>query len=455
MDFSNSFPAIPTLVGATLTIPLFLLSLLWILKRVSTNTNQNLKAPEAGGAWPVIGHLHLLGGSKPLHIILANMADKYGPIFTIKLGMRRALIVSNSETAKECFTTNDKAFATRPKVAATMHMCYNNAMIGFAPYGPYWRQVRKLATLQLLSNNRLDMLKHVRESEVKLLLQELYQKWNRGKNRGDDKVLVEMNRWFWDLIFNMNLRMIVGKRISSDADQTDRFKKVLKEFIESVGKFVTSDALPFLEWFDKGGDLRAMKKVGEEIDLLAEEWLQEHKRKKASADDFNGGGGGGEDFMDVMLSNFTDVGEHDADTINKATCLVSIEDCMVSGYRVPEGTWLIPNLYKIHRDPTIWPDPSEFRPERFLTTHSHIDVRGQNFELIPFSSGRRICPGISFALQILQLTLANLLQWFELGTPGDEPIDMEQGIGLTLTKSNPLEVLIRPRLPSSLYESMG
>ncbi|KAL4387371.1 hypothetical protein GQ457_09G008610 [Hibiscus cannabinus] len=54
-----------------------------------------------------------------------------------------------------------------------------------------------------------------------------------------------------------------------------------------------------------------------------------------------------------------------------------------------------------------------------MTTHKDVDVRGQNFELILFSSGRRMCPGVSFALQILQLTLANLLNWFEFETPSE------------------------------------
>ncbi|GKV04743.1 hypothetical protein SLEP1_g16856 [Rubroshorea leprosula] len=66
-----------------------------------------------------------------------NMVDKYGPIFTIKLGAYKALIVSDQQIAKECLTTNDKAFANRPKIVATEVIAYNNAMFGFAPYGPF------------------------------------------------------------------------------------------------------------------------------------------------------------------------------------------------------------------------------------------------------------------------------------------------------------------------------
>ncbi|MBA0623570.1 hypothetical protein Godav_009027, partial [Gossypium davidsonii] len=484
------------------SFPLFLLSLVWISKVVSRNTNRKPKPPEASGAWPVIGHLHLLGGSQPIHITLANMADKNGPIFTIKLGVRRALVVSNTGTIKECLTTNDKAFATRPNLTASVLMCYNNTMLGFDPHGPHWRRMRKFVSLELLSNSRLDKLKHVRESEIKLSVQELYQHLNKSKTIGSDKVLVEMKRWFWDLTLNVILKMTIGKRIPSFGN--DEESRVL--------------------WVDIRGDKRAMKKVGEDLDRFAEGWLEEHKRRKSS-----GQFKGGEDFMDVMLSNLKDEGDHHADTINKATSLALVlaavdtkavtltwvlslllnnrdalnkvvkeldihvgnnrlveesdmknlvylqaviketmrlypaaplslihaatEDCRVSGYQVAAGTWLITNLYKLHRDPGIWSDPEEFRPERFMTTHKYVDVKGQNFELIPFSSGRRMCPGVSFALQVLHLTVANLLHQFDFATPLDEAFDMRQGPALTIFKATPLEVLITPRLPASVYDT--
>ncbi|KAJ7950313.1 putative Cytochrome P450 [Quillaja saponaria] len=122
----------------------------------------------------------------------------------------------------------------------------------------------------------------------------------------------------------------------------------------------------------------------------------------------------------------------------------SNEDCTVGGYHVPTGTRLIVNLAKIHRDPRVWADPLEFRPERFLTTHKGVDVRGLDFELIPFGSGRRMCPGISFALQVMELTLANLLHGFDIATPSDETVDMTEVSGLTNLKATPLEVILTP-----------
>lgn len=514
---------------------IFICSIFWISRKVLARTGKKKAAPKAGGAWPVIGHLHLLGGAEPPHIVLGNMAEKYGPIFTIKMGVYRALVVSSWETAKECFTTHDKAFAGRPRTLASELLTYDGAMMGFSPYGPYWRQVRKITTVELLSNHRLEKLKDVRESEVRAFLKELYKLWddNRGgasKSKGN-MVLVEMKRWFGDLTLNIVLRTIVGQTVGyitnvEDEESVTGWKKGLKGFFHWTGVFSVSDALPFLRFLDLEGHGKAMKKTAKELDLAVEDWLQEHKQKRAA-----GIVKGKEDFMDLMLDVFDNDAEAvqggDSDTINKATSLALIlaasdttavtliwalsllvnnpnvlkkarleldthvgkerqveesdvqnlvylkaviketlrlypaaplsvpheamEDCTIDGYHVPRGTRLLVNLSKIHRDERVWSNPNEFDPERFLTTHGGFDVRGKNFEFLPFGSGRRMCPGVSFALYVMDLALATVLHGFDFATASGEPVDMNESGGLTNLRATPLEVLLSPRLPSRLY----
>lgn len=131
----------------------------------------------------------------------------------------------------------------------------------------------------------------------------------------------------------------------------------------------------------------------------------------------------------------------------------SMEDCKIGGYHVSAGTRVLVNLPKLQRDPNVWQGTHEFRPERFLTTHKNVDVRGQHFELLPFGSGRRICPGISFSLQIMQLTLATLLHGFEISTPFGQAVDMTEKPGLSIPRATPLEVVITPRLEPSCYST--
>ena len=130
----------------------------------------------------------------------------------------------------------------------------------------------------------------------------------------------------------------------------------------------------------------------------------------------------------------------------------AMEDCHVCGYYVPKGTRIFVNLWKLHRDPRVWDNPDKFLPERFLTKHANIDASGQHFEFVPFGFGKRSCPGYTLALQVSHLTLARFLQGFEFMTPSNMPIDMTEGLGLSLPKATPLEVLLTQRLALELYQ---
>nr|QTI96763.1 deoxyshikonin hydroxylase [Lithospermum officinale] len=128
------------------------------------------------------------------------------------------------------------------------------------------------------------------------------------------------------------------------------------------------------------------------------------------------------------------------------------EDCIVGGYHVPKGTMLFINLYKLQRDPKTYPDPSEFKPERFLEPkYKDIDPRGRHYELFPFGAGRRSCPGLNLGIQNVHLILANLLHAFDVSTVDDQLVDMTASVGVITRKAAPLEILITPRLSPDLY----
>ncbi|KAJ4972924.1 hypothetical protein NE237_006098 [Protea cynaroides] len=406
----------------------FLIFSYYLLQWRSSNTNKRL-APEAAGAWPIIA-----------------LTDRYGPAFAIRLGMQPALVVSSWEVAKECFRTNDRALATRPKAIATKLMGYNYALFSFIHYGNYWREIQKIVTLELLSNRRLEMLKHVRASEIKAFIKGLY---NGGHNAG----LVDMKKWFGDLTLDIIVRMVAGKLYfgveSSTADAEEALLTTRRRFESHyMGLFVVSDVFPFLEGLDLQGYEKAMRRTAKNLDSIVEGWLNEHKQKRLFAD--NDKAKSGPNFMDVMISIMEGsklddydnmiLGANDTTVVTftwllsllinnpltlkraqdeldmhvgrerqETLCLYpaaplaaaheAIEECTIAGYHVAVGTLIIPNLYKIHRDPRIW----------FLTNHLNIDLRG-------------------------------------------EPVDMTESLGLTNMKATPLEVLLSPRLPPKLYE---
>ena len=288
-------------------------------KNKSTNGKQ---PPQPAGALPVIGHLYQVGGGKLLFRVLGAMADKLGPVFMLRLGVNRVVVVSTWEAAKECFTTNDQALAGRPTYAAGKYLGYDYAFFGFSSYGPYWREVRKIATIELLSNRQLELLKHVRAAEVNTCMKELHNEWARNGNR---PVKVEMKQQLKGVIFNIVVMMIAGKRyfgnnIKGDEGEASRFQKAIGELFHLSGMFLVSDSLPFLKWLDLGGYHSAMKKTAKEMDSIMASWLEEHRRMRLSGDVE-----GREDFMHVMLSTLEGAklsADYDRDTIFKTLPLV-------------------------------------------------------------------------------------------------------------------------------------
>ncbi|KAL9993513.1 putative cytochrome P450 [Helianthus debilis subsp. tardiflorus] len=118
------------------------------------------------------------------------------------------------------------------------------------------------------------------------------------------------------------------------------------------------------------------------------------------------------------------------------------KDAIIHGYKIKQNTIVYVNAWAIGRDPKSWESPEEFLPERFLG--SDIDFKGNDFELIPFGAGRRICPGMSIGVFMVELILANLLYLFDWGLPDGmvkEDIDYDAMSGITMHKRNELCLL--------------
>ncbi|XP_052624887.1 cytochrome P450 76T24-like [Lactuca sativa] len=120
----------------------------------------------------------------------------------------------------------------------------------------------------------------------------------------------------------------------------------------------------------------------------------------------------------------------------------AMHDVAIHGFVVPKNAQILCNVWAMGRDPNIWSDPEMFMPERFLDVK--IDYKGQNFELIPFGAGRRMCPGLNLANRMLHIILASLIHkfdWKVVGNTRPEDIDMEEKYGITLQKAEPLMVI--------------
>lgn len=119
---------------------------------------------------------------------------------------------------------------------------------------------------------------------------------------------------------------------------------------------------------------------------------------------------------------------------HKALWIVEIQ-----GLIVPKDAHILCNVWAIGQDPSLWSEPQVFMPERFLDMH--VDYKGRDFELLPFGSGRRICPGLPLAHRMLHLMLGSLICQFDWELEGGirpEEMDMRERFGIVLHKKVPL-----------------
>jgi cytochrome P450 len=124
----------------------------------------------------------------------------------------------------------------------------------------------------------------------------------------------------------------------------------------------------------------------------------------------------------------------------------STAPAVVQGYEIPAKTSLFVNVWAIGRDPAAWDAPEEFRPERFVSGSTSLDFRGTDYQLIPFGAGRRMCPGINFALPALELALVSLLHHFDWDLPaGMRPSDLDMGEAPGLTTPRRVPLVLVPK----------
>ncbi|WRX29707.1 Cytochrome P450 - like 10 [Theobroma cacao] len=253
----------------------------------------------------------------------------------LQLGEVPSIVISSPEIAKEVLKDHATTFAQRPYLLASRIMSYDSVGIIFSPYGNYWKQLRKISTMELLSPSRVQSFQFIREEEV----------------------------------------------YSAEPMVTRVICTVLQADIKGNVDEAGIHELKFLR-------------------LIVKETLRLHPAAP------------------LLVPRECD------------------EKCVISGYDILAKTKVIVNAWAIGRD------------SRFLD--GSIDFRGTNFEYIPFGAGRRICPGISFALPNIELPLAQLLYHFDWMLPNGskcEDLDMTECFGLSVRRKNDLFLIPIPYHP--------
>nr|AKH61487.1 NMCH CYP80B1 P450 N-methylcoclaurine hydroxylase from Eschscholzia californica [Expression vector pWCD2353] len=482
-------------------IAVIISSILYLL--FGSSGHKNL--PPGPKPWPIVGNLLQLG-EKP-HAQFAELAQTYGDIFTLKMGTETVVVASTSSAASEILKTHDRILSARYVFQSFRVKGHVENSIVWSDCTETWKNLRKVCRTELFTQKMIESQAHVREKKCEEMVEYLM------KKQGEEVKIVEvifgtLVNIFGNLIFSQNI-FELGDPNSGSSE----FKEYLWRMLELGNSTNPADYFPMLGKFDLFGQRKEVAECLKGIYAIWGAMLQERKLAKKvdgyqSKNDFvdvclDSGlndyqinallmelfGAGTETSASTIEWAMTEltknpkitaklrselqtvVGERSVKEsdfpnlpyleatvketlrLHPPTPLLlprrALETCTILNYTIPKDCQIMVNAWGIGRDPKTWIDPLTFSPERFL--NSSVDFRGNDFSLIPFGAGRRICPGLPIANQFIALLVATFVQNLDWCLPNGMSVDhliVEEKFGLTLQKEPPLFIVPKSRVGS-------
>ncbi|KAK1412918.1 hypothetical protein QVD17_34522 [Tagetes erecta] len=494
----------------------FLIIFIWVIFK-STNAKPH-HLPPTPFPLPIIGHLHLL--SPTPHRDFHNLSLRYGPLFRVFIGSVPCVVASSPETANQILKTCENSYLDRPQNSALDYLTYGSKDFAFVTYGPYWKFMKKIVMSQLLNGSTLDSLHFVRQDEVNRFITSLSQtakekkavdvsgelvkmtsnvisrmimneRCSDNESEAQDvrKLVAEINEmtgkfnlsdYIW-LFKHLDLQGF-AKKLKDIRRRFDSFVDKIIEEHEEARKHETrshvKDLLSILLDIAEDDSMEIeltkdnikalilnMFTAGTDTSALTIEWalaeLINHPNiMKKAVEEIDNNIGKNRLLEESDIPNLPYLQSVVKETLRLHAAgpfipRKSTKDCIVAGYHIPAKTNVFVNIWAMGRDAKYWENPLEFRPERFI--ENQVDVRGGHFQMLPFGSGRRMCPGTSLALLLVQRTVGVMVQCFEwkAGKDGNlTSVDMEERATLTISRANPLVCVPMARLDLNCIPSL-
>ncbi|XP_002985246.2 cytochrome P450 78A4 [Selaginella moellendorffii] len=490
----------------------------WGRSLIFSKKMKNAAAIPGPRGFPVLGSLLDMGALA--HRRLAALARSHSAerLMAVSVGSTRMVVSSLPDVARQILAS--PCFADRPLKQSAQELLFGRAM-GFAPYGDYWRRLRRIASGCLFSPRRIAAQEPLRQAETAAMVADISGSAARSNGGG-----IAVRGFVQRASLNSVMRSVFGRRIG---DGEEEVQAMVREGFELLGAFNWSDHLPFLRQWDPQGVVKRCQQLVPRVNAFVRKIIQERRAEMAAAEEENSSSskaaGGGEDFVHVLLSlqgedkleesdmiavlwemifrgtdttailtewalaelvlnpdvqrklqseidSVCPAGQpvRDSDTermpylqavINETLRLhppgpllswarLATHDVEISGYHVPAGTSAMVNMWAITHDPSIWPNPEAFDPERFVENKS-FDVRGIDLRLAPFGAGRRVCPGRALGLATVKLWIARLVQEFSWMPCEDSPVDLSEVLKLSCEMVNPLKARPVSRRPAATH----
>ncbi|KAK4394862.1 cytochrome [Sesamum angolense] len=278
------------------------------------------KLPASPPKLPILGNLHQL--SALTHRSLQSLGRKYGPLMLLHFGSRPVIIVQSADAATEIMKTNDLIFADKPGTRTTRRLFYDMKDISVAPYGEYWRKLKSVCILQLLSSKRVQSFNFIREEETAVLVKKIKSHCRSGSP-------VNLSELFTSLTNDVICRAAFGRKYS-DREDGKKFLMLLMEELQLVGSVSIGEFIPCLSWINRvnGFDNR-VDKVADEVDAFLEMVIQEHLNEELQSCGAADQDESTENFVDILLKIYKD--NNTGVSIDKDSIKAIILDILAGG----------------------------------------------------------------------------------------------------------------------------
>ncbi|KAJ9553384.1 hypothetical protein OSB04_017429 [Centaurea solstitialis] len=495
------------LTNNNLLTPFFVLSsiffLLLVIKLAKPTSSKKL--PPGLPGLPIIGNLHQVG-DRP-HVSTAKFAKEYGPLISLRLGKQILVVASSPDAARETLKTQDRFLSSRVVPTAFQQPSLIPHSLIWSDCNQTWKSLRTLCRTELFSAKALESHSRLREQKLGHLVDFLHNNQGQVINL-EGVVFITLFNTLTSIIFSrdfLDLKDVHGTRdgLNESLHKIIEYGGIIKDF----GSF-----FPIFDRFDLQGIRKGTMKQYKKTFAYWEDIIEERRAhvnsptwSSENAESFldrmleNGFSNdqinqlvtelfvaGTTTTTSSVLWTMTELVRHkevmsrieeeikreiNSDKISDSQLsklpylLASIkeamrlhppvplllphmaaETCEVMNYTIPKNSKIFVNLWAMGRDPKVWDDPLSFKPGRFID--SKLDIKGQDFELLPFGSGRRMCPGMPSGIKSVQLILASLISEFDLVLPDDvDPIklDMSDKFGIALKMEMPLKVIFKSK----------
>ncbi|XP_057735902.1 cytochrome P450 77A3-like [Arachis stenosperma] len=262
LDLSSYYHLIFTLLAFLLSCLIFLLT--------HRTKSKKLNLPPGPAGWPIVGNLFQFARSgKPFFDYVNDLKSIYGPIFTLQMGTRTMIILTDAKLVHEAMIQKGAMYASRPPENPTRTIFSSNKFtVNAAVYGPVWKSLRRNMVQNMLSSTRLREFRTVRDKAMEKLINRL--RTEAENNNG--VVFVRKDARF--ATFCILVAMCFG--LDMEEHKVEKIDQVMKNVLITLNPRL-DDYLPILSPFFSKQRKRALQVRKEQVDFIVP--LIEQRRK--------------------------------------------------------------------------------------------------------------------------------------------------------------------------------